>query len=33
MMLGLLPALGGGLGELATTGQASRLLDGYLARS
>jgi glycosyltransferase involved in cell wall biosynthesis len=32
MMLGLLPALGGGLGELATTGQASRLLDGYMAR-
>ena len=32
MILGLLPALGGGLGELATTGQAGRLLDGYLAR-
>ncbi len=32
MILGLLPALGGGLGELASTGQASRLLDGYLAR-
>jgi len=30
--LGLLPALGGGLTELATTGQAGRLLDGYLAR-
>jgi glycosyltransferase involved in cell wall biosynthesis len=30
--LGLLPALGGGLGELATTGQVGRLLDGYLAR-
>jgi len=30
--LGLLPALGGGLGELASTGQAGRLLDGYLAR-
>ena len=32
MIVGLLPALGGGLGELASTGQASRLLDGYLAR-
>jgi glycosyltransferase involved in cell wall biosynthesis len=32
VILGLLPALGGGLGELATTGQAGRLLDGYLAR-
>lgn len=32
MTLGLLPALGGGLGELASTGQAGRLLDGYLAR-
>jgi glycosyltransferase involved in cell wall biosynthesis len=30
--LGLLPALGGGLTELASTGQAGRLLDGYLAR-
>jgi len=30
--LGLLPALGGGLGELASTGQAGRLLDGYMAR-
>lgn len=32
MTLGLLPALGGSLGELAATGQAGRLLDGYLAR-
>ncbi len=32
MTLGLLPALGGGLGELATTGQTHRLLSGYLAR-
>ena len=32
MTLGLLPALGGGLTELASTGQAGRLLDGYLAR-
>jgi glycosyltransferase involved in cell wall biosynthesis len=32
VILGLLPALGGGLGELATTGQAGRLLDGYIAR-
>ena len=32
MTLGLLPALGGGLGELASTGQAGRLLDGYLTR-
>ncbi len=31
-VLGLLPALGGGLGELASTGQTSRLLDGYMAR-
>jgi glycosyltransferase involved in cell wall biosynthesis len=30
--LGLLPALGGGLGELARTGQVSRLLDGYMTR-
>jgi glycosyltransferase involved in cell wall biosynthesis len=30
--LGLLPALGGGLGGLATTGQAGRLLDGYMGR-
>jgi glycosyltransferase involved in cell wall biosynthesis len=30
--LGLLPALGGGLHELASTGQAGRLVDGYLAR-
>jgi glycosyltransferase involved in cell wall biosynthesis len=28
--LGLLPALGGGIGELRRTGQASRLIDGYL---
>lgn len=32
MILGLLPALGGGLGELASTGQAGRLLEGYVAR-
>jgi glycosyltransferase involved in cell wall biosynthesis len=32
VIVGLLPALGGGLGELATTGQVGRLLDGYLAR-
>lgn len=32
MTLGLLPALGGGLGELASTGQVGRLLDGYMAR-
>jgi hypothetical protein len=32
VILGLLPALGGGLGELARTGQASRLLEGYMAR-
>jgi len=30
MELGLLPALGGGIGELRRTGQDSRLLDGYL---
>jgi glycosyltransferase involved in cell wall biosynthesis len=30
--LGLLPALGGGLGDLAATGQVGRLLEGYLAR-
>lgn len=30
MELGLLPALGSGLGELRRTGQASRLIDGYL---
>jgi glycosyltransferase involved in cell wall biosynthesis len=30
--LGLLPALGGGLGDLAATGQIGRLLEGYLAR-
>src|SRR5437867_6118857 len=31
MELGLLPALGGGIAELQRTGQASRLVDGYLA--
>jgi glycosyltransferase involved in cell wall biosynthesis len=31
MELGLLPALGGGIAELRRTGQASRLVDGYLA--
>ncbi len=30
MVLGLLPSIRGGLGELATTGQHSRLIDGYL---
>ena len=30
MTLGLLPALGGGLRELAATGQVARLVDGYL---
>jgi glycosyltransferase involved in cell wall biosynthesis len=30
MELGLLPALGGGIGELRRTGQDSRLIDGYL---
>lgn len=30
MVVGLLPALGGGIRELATTGQQSRLIDGYL---
>ncbi|MBI3105858.1 MAG: glycosyltransferase family 4 protein [Candidatus Rokubacteria bacterium] len=30
MRVGLLPALGGGIRELATTGQQSRLVDGYL---
>jgi len=30
MQLGLLPALGGGIGELSRTGQASRLIEGYL---
>ena len=30
MMLGLLPALGSGVRELAASGQAARLLDGYL---
>ncbi len=31
MELGLLPALGGGIAELHRTGQASRLVHGYLA--
>src|SRR5262249_55553329 len=30
MSLGLLPAIRGGLGELARTGQDARLLDGYV---
>ena len=30
MVLGLLPAVRGGLGELAKTGQHTRLIDGYL---
>src|SRR5207247_1380705 len=30
MVLGLLPAIRGGLGELARTGQHARLIDGYL---
>ncbi len=30
MVVGLLPALGGGIRELAATGQQSRLVDGYL---
>ena len=30
MTVGLLPALGSGLGELVSGGQASRLIDGYL---
>ena len=30
MELGLLPALGSGIGDLRRTGQASRLIDGYL---
>jgi len=30
MILGLLPAIRGGLGELARTGQHARLIDGYL---
>ncbi|MBI3105008.1 MAG: hypothetical protein HYY95_05435, partial [Candidatus Rokubacteria bacterium] len=30
MVVGLLPALGGGIKELETTGQQSRLIDGYL---
>ncbi len=32
MRLGLLPAVGGGVRELARTGQVSRLVDGYLRR-
>ncbi|HKZ05514.1 MAG TPA: glycosyltransferase family 4 protein [Methylomirabilota bacterium] len=32
MRLGLLPALGGGIRELARSGQATRLVDGYLRR-
>jgi glycosyltransferase involved in cell wall biosynthesis len=32
VILGLLPALGGGIRELARTGQAGRLLEGYMAR-
>lgn len=31
-VLGLLPAIRGGLGELARTGQHARLVDGYLRR-
>jgi glycosyltransferase involved in cell wall biosynthesis len=31
-VLGLLPAIRGGLGELARTGQHTRLVDGYLRR-
>src|SRR5206468_13132145 len=31
MILGLLPAIRGGIGELAQTGQHTRLIDGYLA--
>src|SRR5262245_66502990 len=30
MIVGLLPSLGGGIRELASTGQAPRLVDGYL---
>jgi glycosyltransferase involved in cell wall biosynthesis len=30
MIVGFLPALGSGLGELARTGQAARLVDGYM---
>jgi len=30
MEVGLLPALGSGIGELSRTGQASRLIEGYL---
>jgi glycosyltransferase involved in cell wall biosynthesis len=32
MELGLLPALGSGIGDLERSGQASRLIDGYLRR-
>ena len=32
MRLGLLPALGGGMRELARTGQAARLVEGYFRR-
>ena len=32
MRLGLLPALGGGIRDLARTGQVPRLVDGYLRR-
>jgi glycosyltransferase involved in cell wall biosynthesis len=32
MRLGLLPALGGGIRELAQSGQVSRLVDGYFRR-
>ena len=32
MRLGLLPALGGGIRELAQSGQVTRLVDGYLRR-
>ena len=32
MRLGLLPALGGGIRELAQSGQVSRLIDGYFRR-
>jgi glycosyltransferase involved in cell wall biosynthesis len=30
MLIGLLPAIGSGLGDLATTGQHTRLIEGYL---
>jgi len=32
MRLGLLPALGGGIRELAQSGQVARLIDGYFRR-